>query len=44
MLPRGEHVRSSYTLGVWVALLIDGLGFENFVVLVDICKSYDLRV
>lgn len=44
MLPRWQHVRSCDTFGVWVALLVDGLGLENFVVFKDFGDLGNLRV
>lgn len=44
MLPRWQHVRACDTLGVWVALLVYGLGFENFVVFEDFRDLANLRV
>jgi hypothetical protein len=44
MLRRGQHVSACDTLGVWVALLVDRLGFENVIVFVYVCELGDLRV
>lgn len=39
MLPGWEYVRAGNALGVGVALLIDGLCLENFVVFVYFCEA-----
>lgn len=39
MLPRWEYVSACDALGIGVALLIDGLCLENFVVFVDFCEA-----